>query len=550
MTIEIINSNRLGKAIVYGKIIFLLVAGGMALPVWATNYSVGCGATKANDLYNAINAAGNSTGGTVTLTAGCTYTMTWSGPTAGDGSPTVFKAIAFPTTINGNGATIALSGTSQPARFFYIPNGSSLTLDWLTLSGGISQGANGANGPATGNSSASGGAYSGLGGAVFSAGGFTATYVTFSGNQAIGGNGGCGTNGATSGGGGAGIGGAVFSASTALSISNSTFVGNSAKGGQSAPYGACSWTAGTAGGGGGGQGGGGSFDNFSGSSSAGSDGGYGGGGGGKTNTVSNSGGNGGFGGGAGSQFKTPGEFGSAAESGGFTGGTGAGLGGALFVEFTSGSAQVVDSTFTNNLAHGGDATYYGGSNGGQGVGGAVFVHSGTLTILADTLAGNSATGGNTTPTFNPGNGGNGVGGNIYVHSGATLILGQSIVTGGIVTAGTSSNGNAGAATDPDISAAFTSKGYNLVSTRGDSSGYVGTDLADGTVANLGALASNGGPTQTMVPQAGSAAIDVIPPGFCDTVVDQRNAPRPFGPSCDIGSIEVNDIVFRDGFEGF
>lgn len=550
MTIEITKSKHFGRSTVFGKCVLLLIAGGMALPVWATNYSVGCGATKANDLYNAINAAASSGGNTVTLTAGCTYTMTWSGPTAGDGSPTVFNAIGFPTTINGNGATIALSGSSPPARFFYIPNGSSLTLDWLTLSGGISQGATGADGPATGASSAVGGAYSGLGGAVFNAGGFTATNVTFLGNQAIGGNGGCGTNGATSGGGGAGIGGAVFSASTTLSITSSTFVGNAARGGHSAPYGACSWTAGTAGGGGGGQGGNGSFDNFSGSSGAGSDGGYGGGGGGRTNTVSNSGGNGGFGGGAGSPFKTPGEFGSPAESGGFTGGTGAGLGGALFVESTNGSAQVVNSTFTNNLAHGGDANYSGGSNGGQGIGGAVFVHSGTLTILADTLSGNSASGGNTTPTFNSENGGNGVGGNIYVHSAATLILGQSIVTGGIVTGGTSSNGNAGAATDPDIYAAITSKGYNLITTRGDSTGYVGTDLADGTSASIGALASNGGPTQTMVPQAGSAAIDAVPTGFCDTVVDQRNDPRPFGPACDIGSVEVNDIIFRDGFEGY
>lgn len=550
MTVAIIKSRHLDRSMLFGKYLLFLVAGGMALPALATNYSVGCGATKANDLYNAINTAASGSGNTVTLTAGCTYTMTWSGPTAGDGSPTVFKTIAFPTSINGNGATIALSGSSPPARFFYIPNGSALTLDWLTLSGGISQGANGADAPSTGNSSAPGGAYSGLGGAVFNAGGFTARYVTFSGNQAIGGNGGCGINGGTSGGGGAGIGGAVFSASTTLSISNSTFVGNAARGGHTSGSGTCSFTAGTAGGGGGGQGGNGAFNNLSGSTGAGSDGAYAGGGGGETFTVSNSGGNGGFGGGAGSPSKSPGEFGSAAAVGGFSGGTGAGLGGALFVESTNGPAQVVNSTFTNNLAHGGDATYSGSSDGGQGVGGAVFVHNGTLTILADTLSGNSASGGNTSQSANQQNGGNAQGGNIYVHSGVTLILGQSIVTGGIVTAGTSGNGNAGTATDPDIFAAITSKGYNIVSTRGDSTGYVGTDLANGTVANLGALASNGGPTQTMVPQAGSAAVDAVPAGFCATVVDQRNDPRPFGSGCDIGSIEVNDIIFRDGFDGY
>ena len=73
-------------------------------------------------------------------------------------------------------------------------------------------------------------------------------------------------------------------------------------------------------------------------------------------------------------------------------------------------------------------------------------------------------------------------------------------------------------------------------------------LPDGTSPNLGALASNGGPTQTLLPQAGSAAIDAVPANSCNVAVDQRNAPRPFGAGCDIGSVEVNDIIFRNGFE--
>jgi hypothetical protein len=64
------NSNRLSALC---KCILLLAIGGTAAPAWATNYPVGCGATKATDLYNAINVAGSSSGGaTVTLTAGCT----------------------------------------------------------------------------------------------------------------------------------------------------------------------------------------------------------------------------------------------------------------------------------------------------------------------------------------------------------------------------------------------------------------------------------------------------------------------------------------------
>lgn len=516
-----------------------------------TDFTVGCGSTRAADLVTAINAASATPGSsTVTLSPGCVYIESGdAAATAPDGSPTIFQPIGNSVTIIGNGATIERLGSSQPARFFYIPNGGVLTLNWLTLSGGVSQGANGGDATPTGDSSPAGGTYSGLGGAVFNAGTFTATYVTFSGNQAIGGNGGCSTNGATSGAGGAGIGGAVFSALNTISIANSTFVGNSATGGHNPGYDACSFVSGSAGGGGGGQGGNGAFYSGSGPTGAGSDGGYGGGGGGEMFLVGNSGGNGGFGGGAGSPSKSPGEFGSAAASGGFSGGTGAGLGGALFVEATSG-ATVINSTFFNNLAHGGDANYDGSSDGGQGVGGAVFAHNGALSLIADTLSGNLATGGDTSQSSNAQNGGNGVGGNIYVHSGATLNLEQSIVTGGMVVAGTSSNGNPGAATDPDVYGAITSLGYNLVTTREDSSGYVGSDLADGTAANLGELASNGGPTQTMVPLLGSAAIDAVPSVSCAETIDQRYDPRPFGGGCDIGSVEVNDIIFRDGFDGY
>lgn len=557
MTIEITKFKQLGRSMVFGKCLFLLVAGGMALPVWATNYSVGCGTTKANDLYNAINAAGSSSGNTVTLNAGCTYTMTWQGPTAGDGSPTIFNAIAFPTSINGNGATIALSGSSQPARFFYIPNASALTLDWLTLSGGISQGANGGDAtPSSSPTPGSGGAYSGLGGAVLNAGTLNVTAVTFANNKAIGGNGGNGESFAYGGGGGGGLGGAIWSAGTGtLNVAQSAFVANSAAGGipggtQNCSIGGSSCP--NAGGGGGGWGGSGGAPGQSGST-----GNYGGGGGASGWNGSARGGTGGFAGGGGgsdSAGATGGEFGGNSSLGGFSGGGGGGLGGAVFVESTSG-AQIVNSTFNGNSATGGaTGTYAGnanpGGNGGSAAGGAVFLHNGTLSMIADTVAGNSATGGNVTDALNSQNGGNAQGGNIYAHSGATFQLAQSIVTGGVVTAGTSNKGNAGTTTDPDAYGAIASQGYNLVTTRGDSTGYVGTDLADGTATSLGALSSNGGPTQTMIPQVGSAAIDAIPSASCIEAIDQRYDPRPFNGACDIGSVEVNDIIFRDGFDGY
>lgn len=59
---------------------------------------------------------------------------------------------------------------------------------------------------------------------------------------------------------------------------------------------------------------------------------------------------------------------------------------------------------------------------------------------------------------------------------------------------------------------------------------------------LGGLADNGGRTLTHLPAAGSPPIGSIPlatPGLCDGThaTDQRGAPRPSGPGCDIGAVE-------------
>jgi predicted outer membrane repeat protein len=54
---------------------------------------------------------------------------------------------------------------------------------------------------------------------------------------------------------------------------------------------------------------------------------------------------------------------------------------------------------------------------------------------------------------------------------------------------------------------------------------------------LGALADNGGPTRTHLLQTGSAAIDLGQFSLC-VGKDQRGNPRPVGPSCDSGAVEV------------
>jgi hypothetical protein len=64
---------------------------------------------------------------------------------------------------------------------------------------------------------------------------------------------------------------------------------------------------------------------------------------------------------------------------------------------------------------------------------------------------------------------------------------------------------------------------------------------------LGALAANGGPTQTLLPQTGSPLIDGIPTANCQDdgasgiTVDQRGQPRPSMNGCDIGSVEVQAV---------
>ena len=102
-------------------------------------------------------------------------------------------------------------------------------------------------------------------------------------------------------------------------------------------------------------------------------------------------------------------------------------------------------------------------------------------------------------------------------SGAAVAVERSLLTG---------NGPAACAGD------VTSGGGNVV----DTTCFAAPAASDATraTAPVGALGPNGGPTDTVLPLAGSAAIDHV---AC-TGADQRAVARPQGSACDAGAVET------------
>lgn len=183
-----------------------------------------------------------------------------------------------------------------------------------------------------------------------------------------------------------------------------------------------------------------------------------------------------------------------------------------------------------------------------GVGGGAIEHaSGLLTLTNCTLAGNSAQWGGAidgdgTSTIRlysctlSGNHASDKGGGIEETTG-TLLLENSIVAGNTAT-------NSG----PDLKASSinTQLGVNLLSsTNGLGGGFAGMVASP----NLSALGAYGGPTRTLLPQAGSPAIDAG--GATALTVDQRGLARVVGPKVDIGAVEVQDslVVTTTGNSG-
>ena len=216
--------------------------------------------------------------------------------------------------------------------------------------------------------------------------------------------------------------------------------------------------------------------------------------------------------------------------------------------FNQSLATITDSTFSGN-----NATIYGG--------GALLNAAGSETVAGDTFVSNKGPGGGaidndtslsiSDSTFNGntagGNGGGAVenfgqttitqstldantspyGADILNYRGYTLAISQSIVGDGLQGA------------NCDASAPISDGGYNIDS--GSSCGFsMSNHSLPNTAPDLDALASNGGPTQTMALAPGSPALDAIPPSVtgCSGGTDQRGIARPQGSGCDVGAYEL------------
>ena len=290
---------------------------------------------------------------------------------------TLLPPIVSNITIDGNGKSIDAQGNS---RIFFL--NASATVQNVTLLNGLAKGGDG------GNATAGGGGGLGAGGAIFvNAGTATISNVTFSGNNATGGNG--GTSGNTSGnagGGGGGLGGAGGIGAN----------GNGGGGGYSG-----------GGGGGGGYIGGGCCGSFPGGNGGAGPGGNGGRGGdfnqnGAAGVNGGTGGNGSasFGGGGGGGGQGGGSGGGADETSGFAGGAGGGGGGGGLVANSAGNGG-------NVAASGGNATATGGGGGAGGFGFNASVVGGNG---QDFGGGGGGAGGGGNGGFGGGGGGSGSGG--------------------------------------------------------------------------------------------------------------------------------------------
>jgi len=207
---------------------------------------------------------------------------------------------------------------------------------------------------------------------------------------------------------------------------------------------------------------------------------------------------------------------TAVTTGSFTGG-----GGGIGVSAVgSGGVSLSFSTIADNAA---SATGASGSVAGGGIG--VLAAGGSLAATSSTIAGN----GSTAATAS-----NGSAGGIQV-AGGTATLAGTILAENTSSAGASQCGGG---------TSITSNGYNVLGSLSGCAYTAGTgDVTGVGDAGLATLGDNGGVTQTMMLEAGSPALDVIPAAqaLCTApATDQRGSarPQPAATPCDAGAVEA------------
>jgi hypothetical protein len=197
-----------------------------------------------------------------------------------------------------------------------------------------------------------------------------------------------------------------------------------------------------------------------------------------------------------------------------------GNGGGIFATgHQEGSLSIENSTIADNMV---DTSLYPGEPGWGAFGGAMEVYVGSFTMRNVTISGNSIR------DSNGGEEGDGAAIAAEPVLGTTISIVNTIVSGNTATM-TEAAGQ--------CYRTLTSGGHNLEGPEpaGEPRCF---DTPGDLIANplLGALADNGGETDTMALTSGSLAIDAGDPADCPAT-DQRGVARPQSAGCDIGAFE-------------
>jgi hypothetical protein len=200
----------------------------------------------------------------------------------------------------------------------------------------------------------------------------------------------------------------------------------------------------------------------------------------------------------------------------------------------SGTLTVSDSTFAGNTAFVGGAIGNGTSSG-----------DGTLTVSDSTLVGNTANQqGGAIDNGDAGNGTLTVSDSTFAGNTSSTDRGESIDNGddagtgtGAVAADIFADSCLGAGTLTDV-------GYNVGSDTTCQNAGTGDAVSASLASELGPLADNGGPTQTMQLLAGNPAAGLVPNGsgvLCP-LADQTGATSPPGAPCNAGALQIHPSV--------